>query len=804
MSAAVVAPAPAGEVAPAGAVGPARTDERHPASYRRSPHALGRLILLVAAALVALGLRHLMDRTVAGLDRDLDQALGRLPEVLGALVDAAAVAVAFVAVAAGVVVAVTRRAWLGVALLLGAVVGGFFLATILGSVDGSGPFPTGLLDRGVNAVLFGVAAGLTIVSVFVSHRWLRIGAVAFAVLALVGGGWGLASVVDRVLLLSAGGILGALLALAVGTPTRRPDECSVREGLAARGLTIDTIERHGGDARGSVPWVVTTVTGTRLFVKVLSDEERFADLLFRAWRRMRLRRSGDPRPHASLRDAVEHESLAALRAASAGVPVPRVVGMGELLGADGVFVALEAIDGRSLDVLVEEDGPDALTDAMLRAAWSMVRTLHRAGIAHRDLRSANLVVDTDGQVWMVDFAFADVFAPPELLARDLVELLASTAHLVGPERAVDAAVATLGHVAWDDALPFVQPLAMANATRQGLGRQGVRELRTRLARAVQAPEPDLPRLGRIDLTTVVSLLVVGAAVWALLPQIAGSGDLWEQIPQADPALLALAGAASLLTYVGASLSIRGSVADPLPPARSVASQLASSFTNRVTPAKVGGLALNVRWLVKEGVEASAAAAAVSVNAVGGLVVHVVLTVFVVIWAGGVGFGEFSLPSARTVLMGAVVIGAVVLVTWALPPLRRVVRHRVVPRARQSLSAVADVAAEPRRLVMLFGGSVVVSACYVAALALSLRAMDADVALSSVALVYLAGSALATAAPTPGGLGATEAVFAAALTSVGVEQSVAIPAVLLYRLVTFWLPIVPGWVAFTVLQRTNRI
>ena len=45
-----------------------------------------RLILLVAAALVALGLRHLMDRTVAGLDRDLDQALGRLPEVLGALV----------------------------------------------------------------------------------------------------------------------------------------------------------------------------------------------------------------------------------------------------------------------------------------------------------------------------------------------------------------------------------------------------------------------------------------------------------------------------------------------------------------------------------------------------------------------------------------------------------------------------------------------------------------------------------------------------------------------------------------------
>jgi uncharacterized protein (TIRG00374 family) len=88
--------------------------------------------------------------------------------------------------------------------------------------------------------------------------------------------------------------------------------------------------------------------------------------------------------------------------------------------------------------------------------------------------------------------------------------------------------------------------------------------------------------------------------------------------------------------------------------------------------------------------------------------------------------------------------------------------------------------------------------------LSLGAVDASVPLATVALVYLAGSAIASAAPTPGGLGATEAAFAAALTTVGVGEADAISGVLLYRLVTFWLPILPGYASYVLLRRAERI
>ena len=65
----------------------------------------------------------------------------------------------------------------------------------------------------------------------------------------------------------------------------------------------------------------------------------------------------------------------------------------------------------------------------------------------------------------------------------------------------------------------------------------------------------------------------------------------------------------------------------------------------------------------------------------------------------------------------------------------------------------------------------------------------------------APSLIAAAAPTPGGLGALEAALVAGFTGVGMESGVAVAAVLSYRLVTYWLPILPGWISFHVSSGT---
>ena len=94
--------------------------------------------------------------------------------------------------------------------------------------------------------------------------------------------------------------------------------------------------------------------------------------------------------------------------------------------------------------------------------------------------------------------------------------------------------------------------------------------------------------------------------------------------------------------------------------------------------------------------------------------------------------------------------------------------------------------------------------YIGALAAAVAAMHGDLSIAEVGAVYLGASLIAAAAPTPGGLGALEAAVVAGLTGIGMESGPAVAAVLSYRLVTYWLPILPGWISFHVLERHGYI
>jgi undecaprenyl-diphosphatase len=109
-----------------------------------------------------------------------------------------------------------------------------------------------------------------------------------------------------------------------------------------------------------------------------------------------------------------------------------------------------------------------------------------------------------------------------------------------------------------------------------------------------------------------------------------------------------------------------------------------------------------------------------------------------------------------------------------------------------------------KLLLVFGGSFVTTTAYLFAFWYSLQAFGGGLGFVAVATVYLTGSAVAQAAPTPGGIGAAEAVLIAGLTAFGLTSAVAVPAVFLYRFATFWLPIIPGWAAFQRLQSDGAL
>jgi len=127
-------------------------------------------------------------------------------------------------------------------------------------------------------------------------------------------------------------------------------------------------------------------------------------------------------------------------------------------------------------------------------------------------------------------------------------------------------------------------------------------------------------------------------------------------------------------------------------------------------------------------------------------------------------------------------------------------RRLLPVIARAGAGLRDVVRRPGKLALLIGGSAVVTLSYITALWFSGQAFGLELAFARVGAIYLAGSAVAMVAPTPGGLGAVEAALIAGFVAAGVERDIAVPTVFFFRLATFWLPILPGALSFSWLRK----
>ena len=700
--------------------------------------------------------------------------------------------------------------------VLATVAGGFAVAaalmaaiTYLAGPGGSAGLPAGLRQgswlAGAGfpdpAVLAGLAAVAVAAAPWLSRPWRR---AAWATLLLIGvarlitGGL---LPMQLVLALAAGVTVGAGLLVAFGVPDRRMGPAGVAAALRAGGVPVSQVTGPFA-AKGSRPFQVTTGDGPALFVKVFGSDQRDADLLYRAYRGIRLRGVGDTRPAASLLRAVEHEALVAVMAERAGVAVPHV---GQVIKAgDGsVLLTMELIPGRSLD-----DIPAGrITDELAREVWREVGRLHQARIVHRSLHGTNIMIGENGCPRLVDFSFAELAATGRQRAIDVAELLTSLAGRIGPDRAVAAAAAAIGASGVAAAVPLLQPLALSAGTRRAIKGQDELLKRTRAA-AIAASgddaDKDLARLQRVRPRTLLVIAALAGAFYFLLPQIAQVSSSWHALQSANWAWLPAVIALSALTYLASAAALIGSVPGHVPFGPAVLVQGASSFINRVSPANVGGMALNVRFLQKSGTDTPASVAAVGVNSLAGAVMHLVLMVVFFALAGHDLTKAFKLPSGSKILLILAVIIAVIGVILATRPGRRWTRKQLIPGVRSAVGSLRQAAASPVKLGLLVGGSALITLAYVAALAASVQAFGAGPGLVVLGAVYLGAAALAAAAPTPGGLGAIEAALVAGLTGVGMQAGPAVSAVLLYRLATYWLPVLPGWLCWRFLQHREYV
>jgi undecaprenyl-diphosphatase len=150
------------------------------------------------------------------------------------------------------------------------------------------------------------------------------------------------------------------------------------------------------------------------------------------------------------------------------------------------------------------------------------------------------------------------------------------------------------------------------------------------------------------------------------------------------------------------------------------------------------------------------------------------------------------------------VAVVAAIGAAVPWSRALLVTRLWPATKRSLTNVSEIARQPGKIIELFGGCLIITMGYILALEVAVSAFGAGPAFTSVALVYLVGSMVSSVAPTPGGIGAVEATLIAGLTSAGMASTPAVAAVILFRLATFWIPLLPGWGALLVLQRSGDL
>ena len=651
----------------------------------------------------------------------------------------------------------------------------------------------------LDPALAGLVAYATMVGLVGRPAWRNALWVAVGVYSVVHVGVLHTPLLTLLITVIAGRAIGLAVRYVAGSTSERPGALAIASALRAAELPVRAIRRirtNGTGESGSRHYAVTTADGA-LDIVVFDRDQQAAGLFYRIYRSVRLLGPVSRSAPVSVDRVVERRALLSYAAEDAGVPTPRLRALVRV-GPEAAVLAFEHHDGTTL-----ASRNPGCSDEELKRIWDAVGQLHARQVTHRGLTADRILFTGDGQAMLLDPGDGDVAASDLQIRLDVAQLLAELALYVGPDRAAGLALEQESANELVAVVPLLQPVVLARSTRKALRRHRdlLPALRTKLLAAVPGVEVAPVRLERIRLRTLLTMVAGAAAVYLLAGELARA-SLGSTLREANWQWGIVALALSASTYIGATISLSGFVADRLNFFRTLLVQVAGSFITLVTPAAVGGAALNIRYLQRKKIPAAVAAASVGVAQVVAFVLHIVLIVIFAAIAGSSAKEHIQPPRwAWFVLAGLVVLA---LAALAIPAGRRVLRARLSPTLGQVLPRLLEVAQQPRKLALGIGGALLLSLSYILCLAACVAAFGRSVPLASIAVVYLTGSAIGSILPTPGGLGGVEAALTAGLTAAGLPGAVAVSAVLLFRLLTFWLPVPFGWAAMSYLEREQAL
>ena len=189
---------------------------------------------------------------------------------------------------------------------------------------------------------------------------------------------------------------------------------ALKEQLGLEIGAIEPIGLHGSG--GSTPLLITLPDGRHLFAKLYATNHLRADRWYKLGRTVMYGALEDERSFNSVRRMVEYEDHMLRYLRDNGVPTAEPHGFVEITPEREYLLVTDFIEGAT-EIL---DAP--VDDAVISSGIDIVRALWDAGVAHRDMKPANLLV-RDGRLYLIDAFFCQVRPSAWRQSVDLANML---------------------------------------------------------------------------------------------------------------------------------------------------------------------------------------------------------------------------------------------------------------------------------------------------------------------------------------------------------------------------------------------
>ena len=304
---------------------------------------------------------------------------------------------------------------------------------------------------------------------------------------------------------------------------------------------------------------------------------------------------------------------------------------------------------------------------------------------------------------------------------------------------------------------------------------------------------------RLNKRGLIWLVLLVLCLYVIVPQFHGFHASWHLLSHPNIWDVIVAMLFVIATYFAAAATYCLLAFKRLPYVQEFVIQLAAMFVNRLLPAGIGGIGANFEYLRRKGHNASEAASVVATNNVLGIIGHALLLLVTLTLTASHNVLpttnlKHSLENTLKITVVIIAVGIILTIIFSFERFRKAIKSVT--------KQLAEYRHRPLRITLALLTQIGLTLTNVLSLSFSALAVGIHLSFLVIFIIFTFGSGIRNITPTPGGIGGFEAGLVAGFVAYNIGGGRALAAVLLYRIVSYWLPLIAGAVAFVYAQQKH--